>query len=91
MRNNTFRDGKVHVMADKCPTCIFRPGNLMHLNRGRVKDMVGTATSDQAGSITCHSTLDTDKQAVCRGFYDRHATPVLQLAEAMGVVEFQDA
>ena len=26
-----YRDGKVHVCAVQCSTCVFRSGNLMHL------------------------------------------------------------
>lgn len=33
------RDGAVWVMSEKCATCIFRPGNLMHLNDGVVARM----------------------------------------------------
>ena len=29
----------LHVMAEPCSTCIFKPGNLMRLSKGRVKDM----------------------------------------------------
>lgn len=69
-----------------CPTCIFRPGNLMHLNADRVKDMVDSALSaDGAGSIVCHATLDLDRQAICRGFWDgyRERVQLLQLAERL--------
>jgi hypothetical protein len=70
-----------------CKTCIFRPGNLMKLEEGRVEQMVRDATSHAGGSITCHSTLGGD-QAVCRGFFDRHKTGLLQLAERLNFVRF---
>lgn len=84
-----YRDGLLHVMADRCSTCIFRPGNLMHLERGRVGVMVRECLSDPLGgaSITCHDTL-SGPQAICRGFWDGHAQRQwrLMLAEAMGIV-----
>lgn len=84
-----FRGGQVHVLDDKCTTCIFRPGNLMMLQAGRVKEMVEGAVA--AGScIPCHSTLVTGAPAICRGFWDAHAERVLalKLAQAMEIVVF---
>jgi len=79
-----YRDGKVHVCAAKCPTCIFRPGNLMRLEAGRVQEMVQGALADDS-AIICHDTLDGD-QAVCRGFHDAYSTTPLQLAERLGML-----
>lgn len=76
--HNAYRDGYVHVCAEMCPTCVFRPGNLMQLKRGRVRSMVDEAKRDDS-AIICHSTLDGDN-AICRGFYDRHDTLPLRLA-----------
>lgn len=88
-----FRDGKVHVLSDKCKTCIFRPGNLMHLRAGRVKDMVETSISQEA-AITCHSTLKHPEtpRAICRGFFDSYSNEVfpLRLAKALNAIEYQD-
>jgi hypothetical protein len=36
-----------------CDTCIFRPGNLMHLNSDAVEMMVAESVKDDA-SIPCH-------------------------------------
>ncbi len=84
--HNIYRNDKVHVLSRQCATCIFRPGNLMHLNTGRVKDMLASARSDDGGSIVCHATLGGDN-AICRGFYDLpHKQQLLQLAERLGVV-----
>jgi hypothetical protein len=86
-RNGVYRgDGMVHVCSLMCDTCIFRPGNLMHLNEGRVEQMVRDATRLES-CIPCHQTLD-GKQAVCRGFYERHATAPLQIAARLGYLEF---
>lgn len=91
-----FRDGKVHVLAEMCATCIFRPGNLMGLKSGRVRGMVDEAVKADA-AITCHSTSDAAagfyepaRPAVCRGFFDRHATIPLRLAEAMDRIEYDE-
>lgn len=88
-----FSDGRVHVMAEKCATCIFRPGNLMSLEPGRVAGMVREARSSDAGNIPCHETLygQSDQKAVCRGFFDKHATPVLQIADRMGIIDYVEA
>jgi hypothetical protein len=84
-----YRDSQVHVLGERCPSCIFRPGNRMHLEPGRVRSMVDAAVRD-GGGITCHDTLyreDVD-QAVCRGFWDAHRDRVqaLQVAERLRVV-----
>jgi hypothetical protein len=95
-RSNVFRDGpdgpRVHVMAERCPTCIFRPGNLMTLNPGTVKEMVDDCLKRDAGNIPCHHTLyrrDAD-QAICRGFWDGYADRIqlLQVADRLGMVTF---
>lgn len=88
-----FRDGKVHVLAEQCSTCVFRGGNLMHLAPGRVKELV-TDNVEADSALQCHQTLpysDKDRPgAVCRGFFDAYAdqTVPLRLAKAVGVVVF---
>ncbi len=62
-------DEGVRVCADLCPTCIFRPGNLMHLRGGRVKSMVAAA-QEADSAICCHEFLG-EAEAVCRGWLDR--------------------
>lgn len=84
-KGNSYRSGKVHVCESMCSTCIFRPGNLMDLSPGRVQGMVSSAVKNDT-AIICHSTLDGDN-AVCRGFFDRHKTQPLQMAERMGLIE----
>ena len=83
--HDVFRDGRVHVQSRMCSTCIFRPGNLMHLRPGRVDQMVADAGDD--GCIPCHKNLTGHGAAVCRGFYDRRRNQVLQVAERLGVIE----
>lgn len=66
----------LRVLTEKCGTCIFRPGNRMRLNPGRLREMTEGAVQ-QGGYITCHDTLTYGANpdfgpAVCRGFYDAH-------------------
>ena len=62
----------------------------MNLQEGRVDAMVQNAVSDPFGSIICHDTIHAPHQSVCRGFFDRHKTPVLSMAESMNAIEFTD-
>ena len=39
-KTNVASRGVVRVQAEKCVTCIFKPGNKMDLRKGRLKDMV---------------------------------------------------
>jgi hypothetical protein len=84
--HDVFRNGKVHVCRAMCSTCIFRPGNRMHLSPGRVESMVADATRNES-AIVCHSTLSGDN-AACRGFFDRHKTGPLQIAERLKLIEW---
>lgn len=93
MAHDVFRDGMVHVLEDRCPTCIFRPGNAMMLPPGRVKGMVDNCRADPvAGHIPCHSTIHReDRQpAICRGYWDsyRQDITLLVLAERMQIVTY---
>jgi hypothetical protein len=68
-------DGKPRVLSKQCSDCIGRPGNLMRLRPGRVRDMVEGGVN--GGGITCHQTLSYGIHpefggAACRWFYDRY-------------------
>ncbi len=79
------RDGGVWVMAERCATCIFRPGNLMGLRDGTVALMKRNA--DELGTcIVCHEVMDGENSAVCRGYYDSHKSDMLKIAEDMGLI-----
>lgn len=90
MSRPIFVDNRLHVMADKCNTCIFRPGNLMGLAPGRVKAMVDGAVGNDS-VIPCHKTIhgQRDQEAVCRGFYDAHGDQVqgVQVAKRLGLIK----
>lgn len=87
--HNVYRDGQVHVLSEMCSTCVFRPGNLMDLEPGRVAGMVREA-KEADSTIVCHSTLYMEgiDHAACRGFFDRHKTTPLQIAERMDLITF---
>lgn len=93
MGNPVYHKGKVHVMNKKCSTCIFRPGNLMTLAKGRVKEMVEDSIADGA-AITCHKTIhgQAEQEAICRGFFDSYAdqVPALRLAHASRIMRGVD-
>jgi len=91
-KTDVYRNGKVHVLRRQCPTCIFFPGNRMDLEPGRVEGMVAQCERTQ-GCIPCHSTTfrqDPQGEAVCKGFFDRHATVPLIVADKLGYIEWQD-
>lgn len=90
-----YRDGKVHVLRERCTTCVFRPKNLMHLTPGRLKGMVEDSVADQT-SFACHQTLaygdHTDHyegEALCAGMVEKHGDKILpvRLAHAMNILE----
>lgn len=84
-----YSGGLVHVLRERCASCVFRPGNPMQLQPGRVAGMVAEAV-ENGGAITCHETLfgQSEQEAVCRGFYDAHGHRVLalELAPRLGVL-----
>lgn len=81
---------KLRVMAEKCSTCIFRPGNLMSLNSGRVAGMLQNVVR-QDSYITCHQTLGTGEPgAICKGGSDAHMGQLERIARRLdGVIEVQ--
>lgn len=94
----------MNVLKEQCATCIFRPGNPMRLQAGRVKDMV-TACIRRDVYIPCHEhmTIDVEKEPdsdgvvqinprdpVCRGFYDRYpgVGQMIRIAGRLGMIKF---
>lgn len=74
------------LFAEKCSTCIFRPGNLMHLQPDRLADLA--AQNQAVGSmLICHKTTHGQAQheAMCRGYWDAYAdtSAVPQVMERM--------
>lgn len=88
-----FHSGQVHVMTAMCSTCVFRPGNLMELRRGRLKDLVDENLKNDA-ALPCHATVYgmhglEGQKAVCRGFFERYANDVtaLRIARLMRMIK----
>lgn len=95
-----YRDGRVHVMAEKCSTCVFRPGNPMSLRPGQLKDLTDHV-QETGVPFSCHQTLPYagaehvafyGGAALCAGAVANYAadSPQMQLAIAMDVVTHVD-
>lgn len=81
--------GTVRLCAEMCATCIFCPGNPMHLEPGRVTNMVKEARSCE-GHIVCHDTLGTSQSAICRGYADgpdKGTSLALRMGRALGTLK----
>lgn len=81
-------DGRPQAMAERCSTCVFRPGNLMRLQGDRLRAII--AGNREAGAVlTCHQTLSYGShpelgQAACRGFLDAYPdVQAARIAEAL--------
>lgn len=75
------------VWAQMCETCIFRPGNPMHLRPGALKDVVDKNLA-HGTLLICHKTTfgQMPEQIVCRGFYDKYGPQqqVYQVIQRLG-------
>lgn len=83
---------RIRLMADKCSTCVFRPGNKMDLVAGRVKQMVESVRATDS-YIPCHKTLGTGiPSAICRGGHEAHEGALARMADRLGgLVEVTEA
>lgn len=81
---------KLRVMAEMCSTCIFRPGNKMRLEEGRVAGMLAQIRATDS-YITCHQTLGTGEPgAICKGGSNAHMGQIERIAHRFGgVIEVQ--
>jgi hypothetical protein len=75
------------LLADRCSSCVFRPGNLMQLADGRLADLVA-ANRAEGTLLVCHQTLSygphpEQLEALCRGFWDAYADSSA-VAQVMG-------
>jgi hypothetical protein len=87
----------VWVQAEKCDTCIFWPGNRMHLHKGLLQELVREAVADRS-HIPCHDTLlygrrNRLRPAMCRGYHDHpqgnEASMALDLGRSLGTIHYQ--
>jgi hypothetical protein len=86
-----YRDGRIHVLSERCSTCVFRAGNLMHLRSGRLADLVRTNLAADT-AFSCHETLHEDgvDQALCRGYVDAYGEQVTPLRMAAALDRFTE-
>lgn len=82
----------VQVLSEQCATCVFRPGNLMRLEPGRLRELVD-ANLAAGALLVCHDTLPYGDhpeagEAMCRGFWDRYGprTNVWRVMERLAAV-----
>lgn len=95
----------VRLLKSQCKTCVFRAGNLMHLDPGRLAGMVKDC-KDGDTHIPCHETIDysdVDEDgtgagssvvggpaSICAGFAERYEPTILQLARRLDYLELID-
>jgi len=81
-------DDRPQLFTERCRSCILRPGNLMHLEQGRLADIIN-ANRATGTVVICHLTLPYGEhpelgETVCRGYYDAYPdTPVIQITERL--------
>lgn len=75
----------LHVMAEPCSTCIFKPGNLMRLDKGRVKDMTDS-TDREDTNVVCHQTLGQPVGALCHGSVERRPGQMVRIGERLNAI-----
>jgi hypothetical protein len=80
--------GLSRLLSERCPTCILRPGDPMHLGAGRTAAFIRHAL-DAGSYVVCHETLTYGDfpsygPAICRGFFDAHRdrSPSLLILQA---------
>jgi hypothetical protein len=75
--------GRPQLLAERCSSCVFRSGNLMHLRPGRLAHLI-QQNLDGGAALICHQTLSYGDhpevgEAVCRGFYDAYGDDVNEI------------
>lgn len=85
---DTYRDGKVHVLSEKCAQCAFTPQRIVP--GARVASIVRETKDVEGAHFICHeTTIAQQGDAICAGWFDRFADqdPLLRLAGSMGIIE----
>ena len=83
------RSRSTFPVTEKCmfrSECAIAAFSTLASSTGTVEMMVAESVKDDA-TIPCHETLDGGN-SVCRGFFDRHKTGPLQIAEPLGFIEW---
>jgi Domain of unknown function (DUF4314) len=70
--------GLSRLLSERCPTCILRPGDPMHLGPERTAAFIRQVL-DAGSYVVCHETLTYGDfpdygPAICRGFFDAYGT-----------------
>jgi hypothetical protein len=70
--------GLSRLLAERCSTCILRPGDRMYLGPERTVEFVRQVL-DQGTYVICHQTLTYGDYpdygpAICRGFFDAYSS-----------------
>jgi hypothetical protein len=68
--------GLSRLLSERCPTCILRPGDPMHLGPDRTAAFIRQVL-DTGSYVVCHDTLTYGDfpdygPAICRGFFDAY-------------------
>ena len=68
--------GLSRLLSERCPTCILRPGDPMHLGPERTTAFIRQVL-DAGSYVVCHDTLTYGDfpdygPAICRGFFDAY-------------------
>ncbi|QGJ89490.1 hypothetical protein PBI_SMARTIES_87 [Microbacterium phage Smarties] len=84
---DTFRDGRVHVLSEKCGQCAFTPQRIVP--GSRVADIVRETKDEPGAHFICHEATIDGAAAICAGWYDRFADsdPLLVMADSMGIID----
>lgn len=84
--------GYLRVLSERCSTCIFRAGNPMYLEPGKLQNMIRQALWN-GDWIICHQTLSYGDHpdfggAICRGFFDAYGnrSVLLLIADRYDVI-----
>lgn len=75
----------LRVFSGPCSTCIFRPGNKMMLQPGRVKGMVEDVVRDDSHTV-CHKTLGDRPATLCHGMTKRHPGEGVRIFQRLGAI-----
>lgn len=88
---DTYRDGKVHVLAEKCAACAFSPGRIVP--GARVAEIVRETKDVEGAHFICHeTTIAGTGDAICAGWYEHFgdSDPLIRLADRLGLIELQE-
>lgn len=89
MASNVYRDGRIHVRAERCDHCLYSKNRLV--NGDRARELTTNTRAETGATFTCHRSMVSDEpEAICsewfRNFADEDA--ILRLAKSMGVIEY---